>query len=171
MMWRAVGSLATRHLLQLLRVRFLTAVTPCAVWFSTLRWRQNERDGVSNNRPNDCLLNRLFRHRSKKTSKLRFTGLCEGNSPETGEFPAQRASNAENVSIWWRRDSRHSDSPPPPPPRLIYTLKRIYIYMYIYICRVSDDNTRTYILSHWLWGKNRHSAADDIFECILLNEN
>ena len=24
------------------------------------------------------------------------------NSPETGEFPAQMASNAENVSIWWR---------------------------------------------------------------------
>ena len=21
---------------------------------------------------------------------------------QTGEFPAQRASNAENVSIWWR---------------------------------------------------------------------
>ena len=31
-----------------------------------------------------------------------FTGLCAGNSPETGEFPAQMASNAENVSIWWR---------------------------------------------------------------------
>ena len=30
------------------------------------------------------------------------TGLCEGNSPVTGEFPVQRASNAENVSIWWR---------------------------------------------------------------------
>ena len=42
------------------------------------------------------------RPRSKKTSKLRVTGLCEGNSPVTGEFPAQRASNAENVSIWWR---------------------------------------------------------------------
>ena len=27
----------------------------------------------------------------KKTSKLRVTGLCEGNSPVTGEFPAQRA--------------------------------------------------------------------------------
>ena len=25
-----------------------------------------------------------------------------GNSPGTGEFPAQMASNAENVSIWWR---------------------------------------------------------------------
>ena len=50
----------------------------------------------------DCLLNRLFGRRSKKTSKRRVTGLCEGNSPGTGEFPAQRASNAENVSIWWR---------------------------------------------------------------------
>ena len=25
-----------------------------------------------------------------------------GNSPETGEFPAQMATDAENVSIWWR---------------------------------------------------------------------
>ena len=39
---------------------------------------------------------------SKKTSKLRDTGLCAGNSPVTGEFPAQMASNAEIVSIWWR---------------------------------------------------------------------
>ena len=37
-----------------------------------------------------------------KKSKLRVTGLCAGNSPVTGEFPAQRASNVENVSIWWR---------------------------------------------------------------------
>ena len=44
----------------------------------------------------------LFRRRSKKTSKLRVTGFCVGNSPGTGELPAQRASNAENVSIWWR---------------------------------------------------------------------
>ena len=48
------------------------------------------------------LLNCLFRHRSKKTSELRVTGLCEGNSPVTGEFPAQRVNSAENVSIWWR---------------------------------------------------------------------
>ena len=40
--------------------------------------------------------------KKKKTSKLRVTGLCVGNSPGTGEFPAQMASNAENVSIWWR---------------------------------------------------------------------
>ena len=67
-----------------------------------LQWRHNGCDGVSNHQPHDCLLNRLFRRRSKKTSKLRVTGLCAGNSPVTGEFPAQMASNAENVFIWWR---------------------------------------------------------------------
>ena len=50
----------------------------------------------------DSLLNRLFRRRSKKTSMLRVTGLRVGNSLGTGEFPAQMASYAENVSIWWR---------------------------------------------------------------------
>ena len=66
-----------------------------------LQWRHNGRDGVSNHQPNDCLLNRLFRRISKKTSKLRVTGICAGNSPVTGEFLAQMARNAENVSIWW----------------------------------------------------------------------
>ena len=50
----------------------------------------------------ECLLNRFLRCRSKKTSKLRVTGLCKGNSPVTGELLAQRGSNAENISIWWR---------------------------------------------------------------------
>ena len=68
----------------------------------TLRWRHNDHAGVSNHQPHGCLLNRLFRRKSKKTSKLRVTGLCAGNSPGTGEFPAQMASYAENVSIWWR---------------------------------------------------------------------
>ena len=68
----------------------------------TLLRRQNGRGSVSNHQPRDCLLNGLFRRRSKKTSKLRVTGLCEGNSPGTDEFPTQMASNAENVSIWWR---------------------------------------------------------------------
>ena len=44
----------------------------------------------------------LFRPRSNKTLMLRITGLCEGNSPGTSEFSAQRASKTENVSIWWR---------------------------------------------------------------------
>ena len=37
--------------------------------------------------------------RSKQTPTLRVTGFCEGNSPVTGEFPAQKASNAENASF------------------------------------------------------------------------
>ena len=68
----------------------------------SLQWRQNGHYGVSNHQPHDCLLNRLFGPRSMETSKLRVTGLCAGNSPVTGEFPAQMANNAENVSIWWR---------------------------------------------------------------------
>ena len=75
----------------------------------TLRWRHNGCDSVSNHQPHDCLLNCLFRRRSKKTSKLRVTGLCVGNSPGTGEFPAQMASNAENVSIWWRHHDMHGN--------------------------------------------------------------
>ena len=75
-------------------------------WSSTVRytvqWRNNGRDGVSNHQPYDGLLNRLFRRRSKKISKLRVTGLWAGNSPVTDEFPAQMASNVENDSIWWR---------------------------------------------------------------------
>ena len=45
------------------------------------------------------------RRRSKRTSKLRVTGLCEGNSPVTGEFPTQRSRNAENVPIWWHHQA------------------------------------------------------------------
>ena len=71
-------------------------------WWGSLRWRHNGCDSVSNHQHRECLLRRLIRRTSKKTSKLRVTGLCAGNSPETGEFPAQMASNAENVSIWWR---------------------------------------------------------------------
>ena len=78
--------------------------------YAPLQWRHNGLDGVSNHQPYHCLLNRLFGHRSKKTSKIRVTGLCAGKSPGTGEFPAQRASNAENVSIWWRHhDTSRND--------------------------------------------------------------
>ena len=75
----------------------------------TLQWRHNGHDSVSNHHPHDCFLNRLFRRRSKKTSKLRVTGLCAGNSPGTGEFPAQMASNAKKCSIWWRHHGKNPD--------------------------------------------------------------
>ena len=68
----------------------------------SLQWRYNGCSGVSSHQRFEYLLNRLLRRRSTKTSKLRVTCLCEGNSPVTGEFPSQRASNTENVYIWWR---------------------------------------------------------------------
>ena len=74
----------------------------CCGYIIALQWRHNERDGVSNHQPHDFYSTVYSRRRSKKTSKLRVTGLCEGNSPMSGEFPAQRVNNAENVSIWWR---------------------------------------------------------------------
>ena len=81
-----------------------------SVYWQSSKWRHNGCDCVSDHQPHDCLLSRLIsrliRRRSKKTSKLRVTGLYVGNSLVTGEFPAQRASNAEDISIWWR----HHDS-------------------------------------------------------------
>ena len=52
-----------------------------------LQWHHNGRDDVSNHQRLGCLCNRLFGRRSRKTSKLRVTGLCEGNSPVTGVSP------------------------------------------------------------------------------------
>ena len=62
----------------------------------SLHWRHDDHDGVSNHQPHGCLLNRLIGRRSKKTSKLRVTGRDRW-------IPAQKVSNAENVSIWWRQ--------------------------------------------------------------------
>ena len=67
----------------------------------------NGLDGVSNHQPHKCLLNRLFRHKSKETSRPRVTDLCAGISPVTGEYSAQMASNTVNVSIWWRHHGTH----------------------------------------------------------------
>ena len=55
----------------------------------SLHWRHNEPDGVSNHQPRDCLLNCLFRYRSRKTSK-RVTGLCVENSSWTVNSPHKR---------------------------------------------------------------------------------
>ena len=60
-----------------------------------LLWRHNGYDCVPNHQPHHCLFNCLFERRSKKTSKLRVTGLCVGNTPVPGDFPAQMASNAQ----------------------------------------------------------------------------
>ena len=75
---------------------------PDLLWRTcSLQWRHNECNGISNHQHLNGLLNCLIRRRSKNTSKLHVTGLCEGNSPVTSECPLQRASSMENVSISW----------------------------------------------------------------------
>ena len=69
-----------KHIVLMLRKCVLFQLK-CHLNVSALQWRHNDHDGVSNHQPHSCLLNRLLRRRSKKTSKLRVTGLCVGNSP------------------------------------------------------------------------------------------
>ena len=52
--------------------------------------------GVSN------IYSNVYSGADQRKHQPRVTGFCGGNSPITGGFPAQRASNAENISIWWR---------------------------------------------------------------------
>ena len=80
----------------------------------TLQWHHNERDCISNHQPHDCLLRRI----STKTSKLRVTGLCAGNSPVNSPhkgtvtrkmFPLDDAiTNPVPPRQWWQ--SRHRDN-------------------------------------------------------------
>ena len=86
---------------------------PCA-----LHWGHNDHDGVSNYQPHGCLLNRLFRRRSKKTSKLRVTGLCAGNSPGPVNSPhkgpvTRKMLPFDDVIMYWScKDSPSAiDSP------------------------------------------------------------
>ena len=96
---------------------------------NSLQWRHNERHGISNRRRLDCLLNRLFRHRPKKTSQLHVTGLCEENPLVSGGFPPQRTSNAENASIWWRHHANKI------PSQYIF----FQLYHYIIYCNFSKS--------------------------------
>ena len=70
-----------------------------------LKWRHYEGDGVSNHWCLDCSLNRLFRRRSKKTSKLRVTVLCGGihrwpvNSPHKGPVTRQMFQFGDTIML------------------------------------------------------------------------
>ena len=117
--------------------------------YSSLEWRHNGLDSVSNHQPRDSLFNRLFRRRSKKTSKLRVTmrGIHRGpvNSPH--RWP----SNAENVSIWRRHHVL--DRSTAKLPRYLSNINVIFFPKYIPP------------------GRNVRHSEGYIFKCIFLNEN
>ena len=114
-----------------------------------LQWRHIERDGVSNHQSMDCLLNSLFKRRSKKTSKLRVTGLCKGNSSVTGEFPSHRASNAKNISIWWRNLVSNKDITSYNATERFILSKQWYV-IYPFKCW-SRIYTGPECWHHWVW--------------------
>ena len=123
----------------------------CPIYSSILQWRHNGHDSVSNHQPHHCLFNRLFRRRSKKTSKLRIAGLCEGNSPEAGEFPAQMASNAENVSIWWRHHGQHQIQGAIPTMQNIFKHILIFKKLFIYKIELPVLIVMEYCLTKWIY--------------------
>ena len=74
------------------------------VWnHSPLEWCHNERDDIWNHRRLDYLLSRLFRCRSKKTSTLCVTGLCEGKSTIWWRLHATQAINCSHESSDYQR--------------------------------------------------------------------
>ena len=120
-----------------------------------LQWRHNGHDSISNHQPYDCLLNRLFRRRSKKTSKLRVIRLCVGNSPGTSEFPKQKANNEENASIWWRHHV----------PFHIFHMHLFVFYTYpILIYKVCKKES---VLTHW--GRVTHKCISKLIIIGLDN--
>ena len=131
----------------------------------SLQWRHNGHDGVINHQPHDCLLNRLFKYRSKKTSKLCVTGLCAGNSPVIGEFPAQRASNAENVSIWWRHHVLTYFS------RNIAGSVQDGVCMQVWFCIRVATPCNIYSVNTLRPRQIGRQIPDDIFKRIFLNES
>ena len=83
-------------------------IAQCVCWVLTIlnafsvriwqsHWRHNDHGVVSNHQPHDCILNRLFRRWSKKTSKLCVPGLCAGNSPGSVNSPHKEPVTREMV--------------------------------------------------------------------------
>ena len=123
----------------------------------TFPWRHNGHDSVSIHLPHDCLLSRLFSHRSKNTSKFRVTSLWHQSSGSlvfvTGEFPAQMASNAENASIWWR----HHVKP------CFHTMVTMHTDLWCHNCN-SVDYSDVIVFNTCRPRQNKSYYVDDIFK-------
>ena len=135
------------------------------IFTNALKWRHNECDCVSNHQPHHCLLNHLFGRRSNKTSKLRVTGLCAGNSPGTGEFPAQMASKAENASIWWRHHGYGT--------HILFQAPCTLSFHFLYYMSVAPFY-HTHKYTHYMHaGTRTHVHAygvSQLKECVQINE-
>ena len=90
-----------------------------------------------------------------KTSELCTTGLCEGYSQVIAEFPAQRASDAENASILWR----------------YHDLKQWWPMLLTHVCvAFAKSNIGISTLNTLMARRNCSHFPGDIFIWIFVNE-
>ena len=143
-----------------------------------LQWRCNGYDGVSNHRRLDGVLNRLWRCRSKETSKLRVTGLCEGNSPVSYRWiPCTKGPNAQHISIWWRH---HRISIIVDDIQFVEAKQSMNITSQYQCLALAWHHKLTYVSLWWyrntrlemaVLGDNSESAMDSYFHRVLCIKN
>ena len=100
-------------------------ISELMIWVALIQWYSNWSSEYYTGKINSTYFEDIFfqkysiftdadqrRHQSS-TPLACATSLChcEGNSVVTGEFPAQRASDMENVSIWWRHHAALTQGP------------------------------------------------------------
>ena len=91
----------------------------------------------------------------RKTSKLRITGLCEENSTV---ISSQRASNAGNISVWWRHQGKPSE-PWAPTENFLSML---------FILSITPENDIWLHPGHYLRCVFNHVVKFDVIIPILL---
>ena len=80
------------------------------------------------------------------------------NSPVTGQFPAQRASNVENVSIWWRHHVHVSSLIIFKGRRTHFCHAWCFMWLYIYIKIYVQENRFTVTLQYWVTQDYQHPS-------------
>ena len=126
----------------------------------SLQWHHNGCDGISNHEPHHCLLNCLFRCRSKKISKFRVNGLFAGNSPVTGEFLSQMASNVIMITPQFSLQmsvilvTRDTHGFP-----LSHCQTSVYWAIHIWLCSLYEKRTNKMAG----WHHNRHKTITKFY--------
>ena len=104
--WRLLGLLDAMSFPESMLMKLDAAIyIYIYIYIYSLQWRHNGRDGVSNHLPPDCLLTVYSAADQRKHQSSASLSFVRGihRSPV---IPVQMASNAENVSIWWRHHAR-----------------------------------------------------------------
>ena len=137
----------------------------CINAFLSLQWRHNERDCVSNHLRFDCLLNRLFRRGSKKTSKFHISGLFDGTPSLTDGFPSQGLATWKMFPF---DDVIMCLLYPTQTHRAVLKALIMALVQKMYVLSFLDSTSQ--ILTHWSQDKVA-AVLQAAFSMAFLNEN